>query len=41
LELPVLRVLGDGTYLTVLIKPSVRGRRRERLLGAARDGARP
>jgi hypothetical protein len=38
LELPVLRVLGDGTYLTVLIKPSVRGRRRERLLTAARDG---
>jgi len=25
LELPVLRVLGDGIYLTVLIKPSVRG----------------
>jgi hypothetical protein len=41
LELPVLRVLGDGIYLTVLIKPSVRGRRREWLLGAARDGARP
>jgi hypothetical protein len=38
LELPVLCVLGDGTYLTVLIKPSVRGRRRERLLTAARDG---
>jgi hypothetical protein len=38
LELPVLRVLGGGTYLTVLIKPSVRGRRRERLLTAARDG---
>jgi Insertion element 4 transposase N-terminal len=38
LELPVLSVLGDGTYLTVLIKPSVRGRRRERLLTAARDG---
>src|SRR3954468_3397576 len=39
LELPVLRVLGDGTYLTVLIKPSIRGRRRERLLAAARAGA--
>ena len=38
LELPVLGVLGDGTYLTVLIQPSVRGRRRERLLTAARDG---
>ena len=38
LDLPVLSVRDDGTYLTVLIKPSVRGRRRERLLGAARDG---
>jgi hypothetical protein len=38
LELPVVRVLGDGTYLTALIKPTVRGRRRERLLGAARAG---
>jgi hypothetical protein len=38
LELPVIRVLDDGTYLTVLIKPSIRGRRRERLLAAARDG---
>jgi hypothetical protein len=42
LELPVVAVLGDGTFLTVLITlitPSVRGRRRERLLAAARDGA--
>src|SRR3954470_274927 len=38
LELPVVRVLPDGTYLTALIKPSVRGRRRERLLAAARAG---
>ena len=38
LDLPVLGVRDDGTYLTVLIKPSVRGRRRERLLAAARDG---
>ena len=30
---------GDGTYHTALIKPSVRGRRRERLLAAARAGA--
>ena len=29
----------DGTYLTALIKPSIRGRRRERLLAAARAGA--
>jgi hypothetical protein len=38
LDLPVLGVRDDGTYLTVLIKPSVRGRRRERLLAAAREG---
>ncbi len=35
LDLPVVTVLTDGTYLTVLIKPTVRGRRRERLLAAA------
>jgi hypothetical protein len=39
LELPVLRVVPDGTYHTALIKPSIRGRRRERLLAAARAGA--
>src|SRR4249919_564511 len=38
LELPVVRVLSDGTYHTALIKPSIRGRRRERLLAAARAG---
>src|SRR5690242_4987896 len=38
LDLPVVRVLDDGTYHTALIKPSVRGRRRERLLAAARAG---
>jgi Insertion element 4 transposase N-terminal len=38
LELPVLRVLDDGTYLTALITPSIRGARRGRLLGAARTG---
>jgi hypothetical protein len=38
LELPVLRVLADGTYLTALIAPSIRGQRRERLLAAARAG---
>ena len=38
LELPVVRVRGDGTYLTVLIKPTVRGARRERILAAARRG---
>ena len=29
-------MIEDGTYLTALIKPSIRGRRRERLLAAAR-----
>ncbi|WP_131770649.1 IS4 family transposase, partial [Candidatus Protofrankia californiensis] len=38
LDLPVVRVLGDGTYLTVLIRPAIRGARRERLLAAARAG---
>jgi hypothetical protein len=38
LVLPVVRMLLDGTYLTALIKPTVRGRRRERLLAAARAG---
>ena len=38
LELPVVRVLSDGTYHTALIRPSIRGRRRERLLAAARAG---
>src|SRR4249919_862516 len=38
LDLPVVGVRDDGTYLTVLIKPSVRGRPRERLLAAARAG---
>ena len=38
LDLPVVQVLTDGTYLTALIKPTIRGRRRERLLAAARAG---
>jgi len=38
LGLPVVRVLPDGTYLTVLIKPAIRGSRREQLLAAARAG---
>src|SRR5512142_2070527 len=38
LDLPVVQVLTDGTYWTVLVKPTIRGRRRERLLAAARDG---
>jgi hypothetical protein len=40
LGLPVVKVLSDGTYLTVLINPKIRGAaRRERLLAAARAGA--
>jgi hypothetical protein len=39
LDLPVVRVVPDGTYLTVLITPTVRGGRRARLLAAARAGA--
>ena len=38
LELPVVKVLDDGTFLTVLIAPTIRGRRRERLPAAARAG---
>jgi Insertion element 4 transposase N-terminal/Transposase DDE domain len=38
LDLPVVRVLSDGTFLTVLIKPAVRGARRERVRAAARAG---
>jgi hypothetical protein len=36
--LPVIEVLPDGTYLTALITPTIRGGRRERLLAAARAG---
>lgn len=39
LDLPVVKVLDDGTFLTVLITPTIRGHRRERLLAAARAGA--
>jgi hypothetical protein len=39
LRLPVVRVLPDGTYLSVLVDPAVRGRRREEILTAARAGA--
>jgi hypothetical protein len=38
LALPVVAVLGDGTYLSVLIKPSIRGPRRDRIIAAARRG---
>jgi hypothetical protein len=39
LDLPVVMVLSDGTWLTILIKPTIRGSRRQRLLAAAREGA--
>ncbi|MCK9898051.1 IS4 family transposase, partial [Frankia sp. AgB32] len=39
LRLPVVQVLADGTFLTVLINPEITGgRRRERLLAAAKAG---
>ncbi len=40
LRLPVVRVLSDGTYLSVLINPKIRGAaRRAGILAAAREGA--
>jgi hypothetical protein len=40
LDLPVVAVLDDGTYRTVLIKPTMRGaRRRKEILAAAAAGA--
>jgi hypothetical protein len=38
LRLPVVRPLPDGTYLSVLINPKIRGGRRERIVAAARAG---
>jgi len=38
LDLPVIKVLKDGTYLTVLMDSAVRGARREKILAAARAG---
>ena len=38
LRLPVVRVLADGTYLSVLIDAAIRGKRREAILAAARAG---
>jgi Insertion element 4 transposase N-terminal len=39
LDLPVIKIVSDGTYLTALIKPTIRGRRRAMLLDAARTAA--
>lgn len=38
LRLPVVRVCPDGTYVSVVIDPDIRGKRRERILRDARDG---
>lgn len=39
LRLPVVAVLADGTYLSVVIDAKVRGGRREKIIEAARAGA--
>lgn len=39
LRLPTIRVLPDGTYLSVVMDAKVRGQRRESILAAARTGA--
>jgi hypothetical protein len=41
LRLPVVAVLAEGTYLSVVIDAKVRGRRREKIIEAARAGAQP
>ncbi|MGW7645237.1 IS4 family transposase [Streptomyces bobili] len=41
LILPVLEVLSDGTYLSALVDPRLRGRPREELLREAKSGAKP
>ena len=38
LRLPVISVLGDGTYTSVLINPTIRGGRRDRIIAAAGAG---
>jgi hypothetical protein len=39
LQLPVLEMLGDGSYRSVLVSPAIRRGRREALIEAARSGA--
>jgi hypothetical protein len=39
LRLPVLEMLPDGSYRSVLVKPAIRGKARQALLDAARAGA--
>src|SRR6266581_840247 len=38
LRLPVVAVLADGTYSSVVINPAIRGARRDRIVEAARAG---
>ena len=38
LHLPVVRVLTDGTYLSVVMDSAIRGARRDRIVSAAREG---
>lgn len=38
LELPLIRVLPDGTYLSVLVNPTLRGTRRDGVVAKARAG---
>jgi hypothetical protein len=38
LALPVLQILSDGSYRSVLINPKIRGKARQKLLAAARAG---
>ena len=39
IELPVLKWLPDGSYLSIAVNPKIRGRRREDVVRRARDGA--
>ncbi|MFJ1705807.1 IS4 family transposase [Kitasatospora sp. NPDC088346] len=41
LSLPILEVLSDGTYLSALVDPAIRGRKREALLEEAGSGVEP
>jgi Insertion element 4 transposase N-terminal/Transposase DDE domain len=41
LHLPVVKVLDDGTYLTVVMDSAIRGARRDRIVAAARAGHDP
>ena len=38
LDLPIVTILADGTYLTVLVDPKIRGARRARIVDAAKNG---